>query len=44
MPQADKRLKAQYVFDTSGPVEQTRAEVKALVDALRDDPDDDQDQ
>lgn len=35
LPQAEKRQRADYVFDTSGPLEQTRAEVRALVDRLR---------
>jgi dephospho-CoA kinase len=35
MPQAEKRKRADYVFDTSGPIERTRAEVAALVAALR---------
>ena len=35
MPQAEKRKRADYVFDTSGPLTQTRGAVTALVAALR---------
>ena len=32
---AEKRARADYVIDTSGPLEQTRAEVARLVEKLR---------
>jgi dephospho-CoA kinase len=35
MPQAEKRKRADYVLDTSGPVERTRKDVEAIVAALR---------
>lgn len=38
MPQAEKRKRADYVFDTSGPIERTRKEVTALVAALHANP------
>jgi dephospho-CoA kinase len=38
MPQDEKRKRADYVIDTSGPIERTRAEVAALVAALRGNP------
>jgi dephospho-CoA kinase len=38
MPQAEKRKRADYVFDTSGSLARTRNEVKALVGALRANP------
>lgn len=38
MPQAEKRKRADYVFDTSGPIERTRKEVATLVAALRANP------
>lgn len=34
LPQAEKRRRADYVFDTSGPIESTRAEIAALVGKL----------
>ena len=34
LPQAEKRKRADYIFDTSGPVEATVAKVKALVDTV----------
>lgn len=34
LPQAEKRKRADYIFDTSGPIEATEAEVKALVDRI----------
>jgi len=34
LPQADKRARADYVLDTSGALDSTRAAVKALVDKL----------
>ena len=34
LPQAEKRKRADYIFDTSGPVKATVAKVKALVDAI----------
>ena len=34
LPQAEKRKRADYIFDTSGPVEATVAKVKALVDRV----------
>ncbi|HWA19507.1 MAG TPA: dephospho-CoA kinase [Devosia sp.] len=38
MSQDEKRKRADYVFDTSGPIERTRGEVAALVAALRANP------
>lgn len=35
MPQAEKRLRADYIIETSGPIERTRAVIAALVAALR---------
>ena len=35
MPDAEKRAKADFVIDTSGPFEQTRKQVRAVLDALR---------
>lgn len=35
MPQADKKARADYLFDTGGPVEATRDKVAALVAQLR---------
>jgi dephospho-CoA kinase len=35
MPDADKRARADFVIDTSGPFDATRAQVKAVLDALR---------
>lgn len=35
MPQAEKRARATYVFDTDQPIERTRAMVVALVEAIR---------
>ena len=34
LPQAEKTKRADYIFDTSGPIEATAAKVKALVDAI----------
>ena len=34
LPQAEKRKRADYIFDTSGSLEATEAEVKALVDEI----------
>jgi dephospho-CoA kinase len=34
LPQAEKRKRADYIFDTSGPIEATEAKVKALVDRV----------
>ena len=34
LPQAEKRKRADYIFDTSGSIEATEAEVKALVDRI----------
>jgi dephospho-CoA kinase len=34
MPQAEKRARADYIFDTSGPIADTRAAVARLVDQL----------
>ena len=35
LPQAEKKARATYVFDTSGPLRETRQRVRALVDAIR---------
>ena len=35
MPQAEKRARATYIFDTSGAPNETRKRVKALVDAIK---------
>jgi dephospho-CoA kinase len=35
MPQADKKARADYIFDTDRPIAETRAAVTALVEALR---------
>jgi len=35
LPDADKRARADFVVDTSGSYEQTRAQVRAVLDALR---------
>ena len=34
LPQAEKRKRADYIFDTSGPIGATAANVKALVDTI----------
>jgi dephospho-CoA kinase len=34
LPQAEKRQRADYIFETNKPLEETRAEVKAMVDQL----------
>jgi dephospho-CoA kinase len=34
-PDAEKRARADFVIDTSGPFEETRAQVRAVLDALR---------
>ena len=34
LPQAEKRKRADYIFDTSGPIAATEAKVKALVDGV----------
>lgn len=39
MPQAEKRARAAYVFDTTGPLRQTEEMVRALVEAIRARPD-----
>jgi dephospho-CoA kinase len=38
MPQAEKKRRATYVIDTSGSMEQTQSDVRALVDRLKADP------
>ncbi|MEQ1900111.1 MAG: dephospho-CoA kinase [Devosia sp.] len=38
MPQAEKRLRADYIIETSGPIARTREAVTALVAALRANP------
>jgi len=43
LPQAEKRKRADYIFDTSGPVEDTAAKVKALVEQARRQPQGNQD-
>ena len=35
MPDAEKRARADFVIDTGGPLEDTRAQVRAMLDALR---------
>ena len=35
MPDAEKRARADFVIDTGGPFEDTRAQVRAVLDALR---------
>jgi dephospho-CoA kinase len=35
MPDADKRARADFVIDTGGPLDETRAQVRAVLDALR---------
>ncbi len=35
LPQAEKRARATYIFDTSGPLAETRQRVRALVDAIK---------
>jgi dephospho-CoA kinase len=34
LPQAEKRRRADYVFDTAGPIAETRSRVAALVDSI----------
>lgn len=35
MPDADKRARADFVIDTGGPLDETRVQVRAVLDALR---------
>ena len=35
MPDAEKRARADFVIDTGGAFEETRAQVRAVLDALR---------
>lgn len=39
MPDAEKRARADFIIDTSGPIDATRAEVRALLACLRAEPD-----
>lgn len=35
LPQAEKKARADYIFDTSGPFNETQRQIKALVDAIK---------